>query len=132
MHRICSDEVERKSNMKVLKNGLIRTGYNAQLIDHQFRHATAKNHNDLLRRQTQDMTDKVPFVVQYFPGAEKLHHVLCSLQHIIDNNEYLTTIFSTPPLLASKQPPSLKQIIVLSNYPAFRTTSTTTAHNPAM
>eukprot|EP00061_Rhincodon_typus_P009077 g32267.t1 len=74
LHRICSDEEEYDEHLKILKDALIRTGYNAQLVDLQFQRATAKYHNDLLRRQTQDMTDRVPFVIQYFLGVEKLHH----------------------------------------------------------
>eukprot|EP00061_Rhincodon_typus_P005007 g23952.t1 len=54
IHRICSDEEERDRHLKVLKDALTGTGYDAQLIDRQFRHVTAKNHNDLLRRQTKD------------------------------------------------------------------------------
>eukprot|EP00061_Rhincodon_typus_P011578 g36700.t1 len=84
IHRIYSNEGEHDRHLRVLKDALIRTGYDAQLIDQWFQCATAKNCNDLLRRQTQNMTDRVPFVIQYFPGAEKLHHVLHSLQHIID------------------------------------------------
>eukprot|EP00061_Rhincodon_typus_P001950 g16223.t1 len=72
IHRICSDEEECDGHLKVLKDTLIGTGYDAQLIDHQFRYATAKNHNDLIRRQTQDKTDRVPFIVQYLTEVEKL------------------------------------------------------------
>eukprot|EP00061_Rhincodon_typus_P017819 g46692.t1 len=81
IHRICSDEEASNGHLKVLKDTLIGIGYNAQLIDHQFQHATARNHIDLLRRQTRDRTDRVPFVIQYFLGVEKLRHVLRSLQH---------------------------------------------------
>eukprot|EP00061_Rhincodon_typus_P012014 g37450.t1 len=70
-----------------------------------------KNPNDLLGRQTQDMTYRVPFVIQYFPQVERLRHVLQSLQHVIDN-EHLSKIIPMPPLLAFKQPPNLQQTIV--------------------
>eukprot|EP00061_Rhincodon_typus_P009592 g33220.t1 len=56
----------------------------------------------------------------YFPGAEKLYHVLRSLQHIIDDDEHLTKIFPTPPLLIFKQLPNLKQTIVRSKLPSFQ------------
>eukprot|EP00061_Rhincodon_typus_P014459 g41488.t1 len=56
-------------------------------------------------------TDRVPFVIQYFLGAQKQCYVLHSLQHIVDDNEHLAKIFPTPPFLAFKQPPNLKQII---------------------
>eukprot|EP00061_Rhincodon_typus_P018843 g48189.t1 len=78
-----------------------------------------KNRNDRLRRQTQDITDRVAFIVQYFLRAERLCHVLCSLQHVIDD-EYLTRIFPMPPLLAFKQPSNLKQTIVHSKLPSLQ------------
>eukprot|EP00061_Rhincodon_typus_P006060 g26291.t1 len=66
------------------------------------------------------MTPGVPFVVQYFLGAERLHHVLRSLQHAIDDNEHLTKIIPTPPLLAFKQPPNLKQTIIHGKLPSLQ------------
>eukprot|EP00061_Rhincodon_typus_P004985 g23890.t1 len=114
IHRICSDEEERDGHLKVLKDALIRTEFDAQLIDRPFRFATTKNHYDLLRRQTQDTTDRVSFIIQYFPRAEKPHHVLRCLQHVIDDDEHLAKVFPTPPLLAFKQLPNLKQTIVRS------------------
>eukprot|EP00061_Rhincodon_typus_P015315 g42924.t1 len=64
---ICSGEEEREEHLKILENTFIRTGHDVQLIDHQFRHATAKYRNNLLRRQIQDMTDRIPFVVRTSP-----------------------------------------------------------------
>eukprot|EP00061_Rhincodon_typus_P016386 g44578.t1 len=120
IHRICPDEEERDGHLKALKDALIGTGYDAQLIDRQFRCAAVKNHNDLLRRQTWDTFDRVPFVVQYFQGVEKLRNDLCSLQHVINDYERLAKIFAMPPLLAFKQRPNLKQTIVCSNLSSFQ------------
>ncbi|XP_072373225.1 uncharacterized protein [Scyliorhinus torazame] len=63
-----------------------------------------------------------PFVIQYFPGAEKLRHLLHSLQHVIDEDEHLATVIPTPPLFAFKQPHNLKQTIVCSKLPNHDTT----------
>eukprot|EP00061_Rhincodon_typus_P014490 g41531.t1 len=95
-------------------------GHDAQLIDHQIRRVTAKNCNDVLRRQTRDTTNRVPFVIQYFLGVEKLCPVLCSLQHITDDDEHLAKIFPSPPLLTFKQPLNLKQTIVHSKLPSLQ------------
>eukprot|EP00061_Rhincodon_typus_P011910 g37280.t1 len=76
--------------------------------------------SDLVGRQTQDTTDRVPFIVQYFPRAEKLRHVLCSLQLVINDDECLAKIIPMPPLLAFKQLPNLKQIIVRSQLPSLQ------------
>ncbi|XP_078063671.1 uncharacterized protein LOC144489689 [Mustelus asterias] len=114
LHRICSDQEDRNRHLQTLKDALIRTGYGARLIDRQFRRATATNRTDHLRRQTWDTADSVPVVVQYFPRAEKLQHLLRSLQHVIDEDEHLAKAIPTPPLLAFKQPHNLKQTIVRS------------------
>eukprot|EP00061_Rhincodon_typus_P003619 g20533.t1 len=76
-----------------------------------------KEHN---ARRLQDTTNRVPFIIQYFPGAEKLRHVLCSLQHIINDDEHLAKTIPTSPLPAFKQPPNLKQIIVRSKLPSLQ------------
>ncbi|XP_067839835.1 uncharacterized protein [Heptranchias perlo] len=86
IHKICSDKEERDGHLQTLKDGLVRTGYDARLVNRQFRRATVKNRIDLLRRLTLDATNRVPFVIQYFPGAEKLRPVLRSLQHVIDDD----------------------------------------------
>eukprot|EP00061_Rhincodon_typus_P005839 g25834.t1 len=98
----------------MLKDAVIRTGLNSQLTDHQFRSATAKNHNDLLRRQTLYTTNRVPFIIQYFPGAEKLCHALRSLRHI-DDYKHLAKIFLAPPLLTFKQPQNLRLLSLQDN-----------------
>eukprot|EP00061_Rhincodon_typus_P012963 g39036.t1 len=67
MHRICSDEEGSDQHLKMLKDAIIRTGWDAQLT-RQLKNAV-KNGNNLLRRWTQDTTNRVSFVVQYFPGV---------------------------------------------------------------
>eukprot|EP00061_Rhincodon_typus_P007327 g28918.t1 len=88
-----------------------------------FRSATGRNLNDLLRRQTWDTTSRVPFVIQYFPGTEKLHHVLHSLQHVIDDDDHLTKAILMPPLLTFKQPPNLKQTTIRIKLPSLQENS---------
>eukprot|EP00061_Rhincodon_typus_P013535 g39965.t1 len=121
-HTICLDEEECDGPLRMLKDTLIRTRYDAQL-NRQFQHATVKNHNNLLKRQTWDMTYRVPFIVHYFPGVEKLSHILCSLQHVIDDVEHLTKAIPTPRLLTFKQLPNLKQTIACIKLPSLQENS---------
>eukprot|EP00061_Rhincodon_typus_P011191 g36030.t1 len=92
----------------------------SNIFMHSYDVTQQKNRNDLLRKQTQDTSDKVPFIVQYFPGAEKLRHVFHSLQHVIDDDEHLAKIFPTPPLLTFKQPSHLKQTIARITLPSLQ------------
>eukprot|EP00061_Rhincodon_typus_P012250 g37868.t1 len=64
------------------------------------------------------MHGTTPFIVQYFPGVEKLRHVLHSLQHVINDNEHLVKIIPTPPLLTFKELSSLKLTIIHSKLPS--------------
>eukprot|EP00061_Rhincodon_typus_P014100 g40915.t1 len=138
---ICALKTNRNTVIKQAdKGGAIviqnRTDYckevYRQLNNQEHYRRPPKNCNDLLRRWTQDMTDRVLFVIQYFPGAEKLCHVLRSPQHVIDDNEHLTK--ASPRLhfspLNNRQ--TLNRPSFAANYPAFRTTSTTTLYNPVM
>eukprot|EP00061_Rhincodon_typus_P012638 g38502.t1 len=120
IHRICSDKEEHDGHLKTLKDAVIRMGYDAQLIDRLFQRATVTNCSNVLRRQTQDTTDRAPFVVQYFPGAENLHYVFHGLQHVIDDNKHLAKISPMPLLLAFKQLRKLKQTIVHSKLPSLQ------------
>eukprot|EP00061_Rhincodon_typus_P015603 g43373.t1 len=103
IQRICSDEEEGDGHLKILKNALIKMGYDARLINRQFRRATVKKPQP-----------------SYFPTAERQHHVLHSLRHVIDNDEHLAKIIPTSPLLTFKQLPSLKQTIVRSKLPSLQ------------
>eukprot|EP00061_Rhincodon_typus_P003994 g21500.t1 len=79
-----------------------------------------RNIMDAWRKQTRDTTDRVPFVIQYFSRAEKLSHVLRSLQHVIDDDKHVAKIFPMPPLLVFKQPSNLKPTIVCSKLPSLQ------------
>eukprot|EP00061_Rhincodon_typus_P008087 g30391.t1 len=127
MYRICTDE-EDDGHLKMMEDILVRTGNDAQLIDRQFQHATVKNRNNLLRRQTQDTTDRVPWIVQYFPGAEKLHHVFCGLQHVTDDNEHLTKSILCLHSSPSNNHQTLERPLFAAKYPAFKISLTTTPH----
>eukprot|EP00061_Rhincodon_typus_P011565 g36676.t1 len=120
IHRIYSDQEKHDGYLKILKDALIRTEYDAQLIDRQIRHAIVKNHNDLLGRQTQDTNCRIPLVVQYFPGAESLCYVLHRLHHVINDDEHLAKAIPTPPLLTFKQQPNHKQTIICSKIPSLQ------------
>eukprot|EP00061_Rhincodon_typus_P006707 g27645.t1 len=125
IHRIYSDEEECDGHLKILKDAHIRTGYNAQPIKCQIQRTTVKNHNDPLRRWTQDTTDRVPFVAQHFPGTERLHHVLCSLQHVIDDDEHLAKFFRHFHFLPSNNRQTL-------NRPSFADNIDHDTNNPAL
>eukprot|EP00061_Rhincodon_typus_P013024 g39133.t1 len=69
--------------------------------------------------------DRVPFVVQYFPGAGKLCYALRSLRHVIDDKEHLANFIPTPLFLAFKQPPNVK-----TNHCSQQTTRPSGQHRP--
>ena len=79
--------------------------------------ATRQRREDLLiRRDRQAETDRVPFVATYFPGAEKLRRGLKKFQHLLDDDQRLTKALPSPPILAFRQPPSLRRLLVRSKF----------------
>eukprot|EP00061_Rhincodon_typus_P015086 g42563.t1 len=70
-----------------------------------------------------DVTDTVPFVVQYFPREEKLRHVVRSFQHVIGDDEYLARATCTLLFLTIKELPNLKQATVHSKLPSLQENS---------
>jgi hypothetical protein len=118
IHRICTEESDRDQHLNTLRSALIRNGYDTQLITRQFRRAISQDRSTLLTRNQRHTTEpRIPFVVTYFPGADNLRKTLRRFQHLIDDDPYLSQVLPSPPILAVRQPPNLKKILVRSKLP---------------
>ena len=118
IHRICSDPSDRDSHLQTLEKSLINSGYNREIVRRQFDRAISLQRSELLvHSHIPPESERVPFVTQYFPGAEKLQRELTRLDHLISNDTYLSDIFPTPPFVAFRQPPNLKSKLVHSQLP---------------
>eukprot|EP00061_Rhincodon_typus_P009621 g33259.t1 len=110
-----------KYHIWFLNNFVYQSNYVKGLVDIHtkvpliFTAPQLKSYNDLLGRQTQDTTDRDPFIIQYFPGVEKLRHVLHRLTYVIDDNKHLTKVIPMPPLLIFKQPPNHYRPLLAGN-----------------
>ena len=114
-HRNCTDPDDRDSHLNELRQALKRNGYNANLINRQFRRAIQKDRNDLLARVNgRTSSDRTPLIVTYHPHLNKLRNITRDLQHIFDEDPILSCIFPEPPILAFRQPPNLKNMLVRS------------------
>jgi len=123
IHRICSDENDRDTHLNTLRSAFLRSGYDAGLVNRQFHRATQRDRKELLTRNNRtDSEPRVPLVVTYFPGADKLRTTLRPTQHLIDNDPYLRRVLPLPPLLAIRQPQNLKQTLVRSKLPSLTPT----------
>ena len=115
--RICSDNKDRDRHLLELQNTLQRSGYRGESIRRQFTKATRQRREDLLtRRQDNAKSDRVPFVATYFPGAEKLRRGLRRFQHLLEEDERLAKALPAPPVLAFRQPPNLRRLLVKSKF----------------
>ena len=117
IHRICSDTRDREKHLLELQNILQRSGYQGENIRRQFSKATSHKREELLvRRDRQADSDRVPFVATYFPGAEGLRRGLKRFQHLLDNDERLAKALPSPPILAFRQPPNLRRLLIRSKF----------------
>ena len=89
------------------------------MVDRQLERAIRVPREELLKRHPRAVGEqfRVPLVTTYFPGAEKLRHILRNLQHILDSDSKCREAFPHRPLLAIRQPPNLRQILVRSKLP---------------
>ena len=83
-------------------------------MDKQVNRALQVPRETLLQYRTKEKSDRVPFVVTYNPALLNLNRILRDLQPLMDNDPRLSTIFPDPPMLAYRQPPNLRKILVRS------------------
>eukprot|EP00061_Rhincodon_typus_P010579 g34970.t1 len=105
-------------------------GYEVQIIDRQFRCVTVKNHNDLLRRQTRDMTNSTLHCPVLWTCRNSA--TMDQLKQEGGNHAMFFAAFSMSAMTANilprpsphlKQQPNLKKTIVRSKLPSLQENS---------
>ncbi|OCT62644.1 hypothetical protein XELAEV_18043729mg [Xenopus laevis] len=93
----------------------IDQGYNPRVKDHNIHRATKVSRSQLLKYKQKRETDRVPLVTTYNPQLKALRKIARDLQGTLQKDNRLHTIFSDPPLLAFRQPPNPRKLIIRSS-----------------
>ncbi|OCT72086.1 hypothetical protein XELAEV_18035060mg, partial [Xenopus laevis] len=114
-NRICSDTSERDQHLETLRKDFIDRGYNPRVIDHNIHRATKVSRSQLLKYKQKRDTDRVPLVTTYNPQLKALRKLARDSQGTLEKDNRLHTIFPDPPLLAFRQPPNLRKLLIRSS-----------------
>ncbi|OCT74320.1 hypothetical protein XELAEV_18033285mg [Xenopus laevis] len=104
-NRICSDTSERDQHLETLRKDFIDRGYNPRVIDHNIHRAIKVSRHQLLKYKQKRETDRL----------KALRKIARELQGTLEKDNRLHTIFPDPPLLAFRQPPNLRKLIIRSS-----------------
>ncbi|XP_068096634.1 uncharacterized protein [Hyperolius riggenbachi] len=113
-NRICSNSEDRDRQLMSLRKIFIDQGYHPQIVDDQIHRATLKSREELLKYTPKTENNRIPIVVTYNPKLKTLRKILKALQPILHKDKRLKDVFPDLPLLAFRQPPNLRQMIIRS------------------
>ncbi|KAJ7316990.1 hypothetical protein JRQ81_003152 [Phrynocephalus forsythii] len=113
---ICSDPQDRDSKLNDLQNAFLRLQHPPQIVKEQINKVRRKPRSNLLQDRSKGPNERTPLVVTYSPQVRPLTCILNDLQPIHNKNTPLYKALGGRPILAYRQPPKLKQILIHTTY----------------
>ena len=112
VRRICSSEQTSKKRLGQLKGHLSRRGYKHKNIKNSFQKAESIPRSSLLTYKEKTKQKRIPCVLTYHPSLRHSFKTIRKHWTSIERNSKLSRIFPEPPMVAFKQPNSLKNLLV--------------------
>ncbi|KAJ7322722.1 hypothetical protein JRQ81_019009, partial [Phrynocephalus forsythii] len=103
---------DRDAKLRDLQNAFLRLQYPPHMIKEQINKARCIPRDNLLQDISKGPNDRTPLVVTYSPQVKPLICIVNDLQPILDKNTTLSKALGGRPILAYRQPPNLKQILM--------------------
>jgi hypothetical protein len=91
---------------------LKKWGYNDKVIESGFSKASEINRNNLLEYKEKKINKRVPLVLTCHPSLEKISGIVHHHWKEIEKSETLAKLFLEPPIVAFRQPKSIKDTLV--------------------
>ena len=115
--RIITDHTKLKEQLDILKENLLRRGYQLSQIHKNFRKATQYSQSELLNRSNFPETKKqiLPFITHYNNTNIQISRILRTHWHIIQDDPTVNWLWHQPPILAMKRNKNLKDFLVHTN-----------------
>ena len=103
-----------------LREMLISRGYNKNIIKAAINKASKIVRKEALKRVEKVKTERSVFAITYNPMLPSVTRVVGKHWNFMTKNKHIKEIFPSPPMVAYKQPPNLKNMLCrakLVNYP---------------
>ncbi len=119
IRRICSEPTEEEIHLNHLKTHLLKRNYDEEIIDKQITKAKTHERKGLLTyKQKQKKSQRVPLVITYNPAFNNIRPIINRHLHILQNDERLKQIFTTPPIIAFRRPRNTRDLLVSAKVPS--------------
>ena len=114
IRRICSEEQDFSKRISELKQWLYDRGYEKKLVDLQTSEASKISRDRaLLEKEPREREDREVLVLTYHPAlSKKVYDIINKNQHIISLGAERSKVFTRTPMVAFRQPKSLRDLLV--------------------
>ena len=117
--RIITNNEQLEEKLEILRNNLLRRGYNLSEITAQFNKVRQYSQSDLLfnnHKPVNETTKNLPFVIPYDNTSIEIGKILKDNWQAIENDEVLKQIWTKQPFVALKRHKNFKDILVRSKF----------------
>ena len=98
IRRICSEDVDRETQLRSLRHHFVERQYPPEQVDIQIDKAREIERDNLLKYKEKKRNNRVPFVVTYSPFLKGIGTILHKHLPLLHNSPKLKQIFPEPPL----------------------------------
>lgn len=112
LRRICSNDESLKKRLGQLKNNLRRRGYRYKTIKEGFQKIHNIPRSSLLQYKAKKKCKRTPCVLTYHPCLKNSHNTIREHWASVERNSTLSKVFPEPPMIAFRQPDSLRSLLV--------------------
>ncbi|XP_071150518.1 uncharacterized protein [Mytilus edulis] len=121
--RICSNTETTKRQLRKLETRLKKRGYKHRNIKKSFQKAESIPRSELLEYKVKKKSKRTPCVLTYHPSLKNSFGVIREHWKSVEKNSKLSKIFPEPPMIAFRQPSSLRNLLVRAEVSDNRSTS---------
>ena len=112
IRQIFSTDKSLKTRLDQLKNNLKRRGYKQSIIKKSFSKANNISRSSLLQYKEKQKCKRTPCVLTYHPCLRNSFNTIRGHWTSVEKNSKLSKVFPEPPMVAFKQPNSLRNLLV--------------------
>jgi hypothetical protein len=112
IRRICSTDTSLIKWLGQLINHLKRRGYKQSIIKKSFSKAYSISRSSLLQHKENRKCKRTPCVLTYHPCPRNSFNTICEHWTSVEKNSKLSKVFPWPPMVAFKQPNTLRNLLV--------------------
>lgn len=115
LKKICSVEEEFAKQAKIMSSFFVKRGYPERIVKESLQKVNRCERNVLLENSSKSTTTRIPLVLTYNKLFKPATDIIYKNFSILQEDPLIGCLFSDPPMLAYKEDPNLKNILVHSS-----------------